>query len=153
MLDFLENLYDFFSNGDEYTHDAGDNTCIFDGIDATDIDLSNYSADDIEDAIRSALDSDHHDYIMEQGHDISFCGSHDVDMRNIEKSSLLDKLSSNHISTTTSISTDKLWGGLDSYSGQKVADAINQARDHGNISDSTYRDLMSQLKKACHTQS
>ena len=54
--------------------------------------------------------------------------------------------------STTNLSTDNLWGGLDSYSGDKVYDAINDARDPGRISDSVFKDLIKLLKKACHTQ-
>ena len=73
------------------------------------------------------------------------------DTRDIAKSELLSALSSNHI-YPGSVYTDKLWGGLDYYSGNKVRDAINKARDNGSISDTTYKRLMQMLKKACHHQ-
>ena len=83
--------------------------------------------------------------------DISFGAAPDVDARNVAKSALIDKLDTNHI-YTSSLTTDDLWGGLDSYSGDKVYDAINSARDNNRISDTVYRELMALLKKACHTQ-
>lgn len=45
--------------------------------------------------------------------------------------------------------SDKLWGGLNNYSGEKVHDALNDARNSGRITDSKYKELMGQLKKAC----
>lgn len=162
MFDFLDNLCSLFSDGDGWQHDTGDNTGFNFDCDGTGIDLSNYSMDDIEEAIRSAIDSNNHDGISidditdhstaDHGYDVSFCGSPDVDARNLAKSSLLAKMSSYHIHTTTPVTTDSTWGGLDYYSGNQVAHAINAARDNGMISDSVYKDLLALLKKACHTQ-
>ena len=80
---------------------------------------------------------------------ISFEGVNDS--RDIAKSELLSELSSNHIYPGT-VYTDNLWGGLDSFSGNRVRDAINRARDNGSISDSTYKHLIDKLKQACHHQ-
>ena len=85
------------------------------------------------------------------GYDISFGAAPDVDARNFAKSALITQLNTTHI-YTTNLCTDNLWGGLDSESGDKVYDAIKDARDHGRISNSVYKDLIKLLKKACHTQ-
>ena len=116
------------------------------------LDLSMYSADEIKEAMNSAIDAGGMDgHNSNYGHDIAFGAAYDVDARNMAKSTLLSKLSTNHI-YTSNLYTDKLWGGLDSYSGDKVYDAINSARDSNKISDSVYRELTALLKKVCHSQ-
>lgn len=152
LSELLEKLGDLFSDGgSDYHYDGQD--AVMNGMDYSGIDLSMYSPDEIEEALKAALEADGGttDHILNYGHDISFGAASDVDARNLAKSSLLDKLGSNHI-YTSSLSTDDYWGGLDTYSGDKVYDAINDARDDGRISDSVYKELMSLLKKACHTQ-
>lgn len=142
---FLEKISELFSNennsaSSDYNDYSSDNS--FQGID-----LTQYSSEDIEEAMRSALETSENTH----GCEISFGASPDVDARNTDKSTLLDKLSNNRI-YVSQIYTDKLWGGLDSYSGDKVYDAINSARDNGKISSTVYNELISLLKKACHSQ-
>ena len=146
--DFLEKIGDFFSDGGNH-YDHND---IMSGLEHSDVDLSMYNADEIKEAMKVAMGTDGVDgHSSNYGHDISFGASPDVDARNVAKSTLISKLNSNHI-YTSSLYTDRLWGGLDSYSGDKVYDAINDARDHQRISDSVYNELMALLKKACHSQ-
>ena len=149
MFELFERFCDLFSNGDGGNYDPGGHENVIVGCDS--FDISQYSADEIENAVKSAFGTD--DCLHEAGHgyDISFGAAPDVDARNLAKSALITKLNANHI-YTTNLCTDNLWGGLDSYSGDKVYDAINDARDHGRISDSVYKDLIKSLKKACHTQ-
>ena len=151
MFEFLERLGDLFSNGDGNQYDMGEHENIIDSFDSSSIDISQYSSDEIEDAVRNAFSTDDCLHDTGHGYDISFGAAPDVDARNLAKSTLITKLNTNHI-YTTNLGTDNLWGGLDSYSGNKVYDAINDARDHGRISDSVYKDLIKLLKKACHTQ-
>lgn len=148
--DFLERIGDIFSDGGNYNHDG--HSDIVSGMEHSVVDLSMYSADEIKEAMKVAMGTDGIDgHSSNYGHDISFGASPDVDARNVAKSTLISKLSSNHI-YTSSLYTDRLWGGLDPYSGDKVYDAINDARDHHNISASVYNELMALLKKACHSQ-
>lgn len=151
MFEFLERLGDLFSNGDGCHYDTSGHENVIEGIDGSTLDMSQYSSDEIEDAIRNAFSADDGLHHAGQGYDVSFGAAPDVDARNLAKSALITKLNTNHI-YTTNLCTDNLWGGLDSYSGDKVYDAINDARDHGRISDSVYKDLIKLLKKACHTQ-
>lgn len=151
MFEFLERLGDLFSNGDGSHHDTSGHESVVDGFDGSALDISQYSSDEIEDAIRNAFSTNEGLHHAGQEYDVSFGAAPDVDARNLAKSALITKLNTNHI-YTTNLSTDNLWGGLDSYSGDKVYDAINDARDHGRINDSVYKDLIKSLKKACHTQ-
>jgi hypothetical protein len=112
-----------------------------------DLDLSQYSVEDVREALDAALDSPE----PSSGHEITFQAAPDVDARNLAKSNLLDKLRIHGIHVYN-VDTDKLWGGLDSSSGNKVYSAINDARDSGKISSSLYSDLIKLLKKACHSQ-
>lgn len=146
----MEKVGNLFSDGGNNNHGSHDD--VLSGMGHSAIDLSMYSADEIREALKAAMDSDGMDgHSSNYGHDISFCAAPDVDARNLAKSTLISKLNSNHI-YTSSLTTDRLWGGLDSYSGDKVYDAINNARDNNRISESVYKDLMKLLKKACHTQ-
>ena len=148
--DIIERISDYFSDGGNYCHD-GHNDFVS-GLEHSGVDLSVYSADEIKEAMKVALDADGVDgHSSNYGHDISFGAASDVDARNLAKSTLISKLNSNHI-YTSSLYTDRLWGGLDSYSGDKVYDAINDARDNQRISSSVYNELMALLKKACHSQ-
>lgn len=151
MFEILERLGDLFSNGDCGHYDTTGHENMIDGFDGSSLDISQYSSDDIEDAVRNALGTSDCVHDTGHGYDISFGAALDVDARNLAKSELITQLNTNHI-YTTNLSTDNLWGGLDSYSGNKVYDAINDARDHGQINDSVYKDLIKLLKKACHTQ-
>lgn len=147
--DILERISDIFSDGGN-SHD-GQNEIVA-GFGHSGFDFSMYSADEIKEAVNAAMDAggvDEHN--SNYGHDIAFGASYDVDARNLAKSTLLTKLSANHI-YTSNLYTDKAWGGLDSYSGNKVYDAINSARDSNSISESVYRELITLLKKACHYQ-
>lgn len=148
--DFIERISDLFSDGGNYNHDRQSD--IMSNLEHSGFDLSMYSADDIREALKAAMDSDGIDgHSSNHGHEITFGAAPDVDARNLAKSSLITKLGESHIYTSR-LDTDNLWGGLDSYSGDKVYDAINNARDNNRISESVYKELMSLLKKACHTQ-
>lgn len=149
MFEIFEKLGDLFSNGDGGNYDTGGHESLIGGFDS--LDLSHYSSDEIEDAVRNAFASDNSLHDIGHGYDVSFGAAPDVDARNLAKSALITKLSANHI-YTTNLATDTLWGGLDDYSGDKVYDAINDARVQGRITDSVYRDLIKLLKRACHTQ-
>ncbi|MBQ0142556.1 MAG: hypothetical protein KBT06_07145 [Prevotellaceae bacterium] len=150
LYELFDKLGEIFSNGGyEYSHSG--NIDIASILDHSGIDLSMYDANEIEDAIKSAIDTDSHHHSLIHGHDISFGASFDVDARNLAKSTLITKLGSNHIYTST-LYTDNIWGGLDSYSGKIVYEAINDARDNNRISDSVFRELIALLKKACHSQ-
>ena len=150
LSDFLERICDFFSDGGSCNYDGHND--IVSGLEHSGIDLSVYSADEIKEALKAAMNIDEpNGHSSDYGHEISFGASSDVDARNVAKSTLISKLSSNHINTS-SLYTDRLWGGLDSYSGGKVYDAINDARDNQKISSSVYNELMALLKKACHSQ-
>ena len=141
----LEKIGELFS--DENCSNSSNDNDFSCGNNFQGIDLTQYSPEDIEDAMRSVLKTNENAH----GYEISFGASADVDARNTAKSTLLDKLSNNKI-YISQIYTDKLWGGLDSYSGDKVYDAINTARDNGKISSNVYNQLMLLLKKACHSQ-
>ena len=151
MFEFFERLGDLFSNGDGSHYDTSGHESVIDGFDGSTLNLSQYSHDEIEDAVQNALGTGEGLHDTSHGYDISFGAAPDMDARNLAKSELITQLNTNHI-YTTNLCTDNLWGGLDSYSGDKVYDAINDARDHGRISDSVYKDLIKLLKKACHTQ-
>lgn len=145
--DFLEKLSDLFTDGGNDGHSD-----IVSGLEHSGIDLSMYDADEIRNALNAAMDADGMDvYSSNYGHDIAFGAAPDVDARNLAKSSLITELSTNHI-YTGNLTTDGSWGGLDSYSGEKVYNAINDARDNNRITDSVFNDLIALLKKACHYQ-
>lgn len=149
--DILDRLADLFPDGG-LAHHHDDYHDFMSGMEHSGIDLSMYSADEIKEAMKAAMDADDgYGHSASYGHDISFGAASDVDARNMAKSTLITKLGTFHIYPGY-LTTDSLWGGLDSYSGDKVYDAINNARDHNNISDSVYRELIALLKKACHTQ-
>ena len=112
---------------------------------SVEIDARNFAADVISRMEDKIEDGSSHSMAKS----ISFEGVNDS--RDIAKSELLSELSSNHIYPGT-VYTDNLWGGLDSFSGNRVRDAINRARDNGSISDSTYKHLIDKLKQACHHQ-
>lgn len=82
--------------------------------------------------------------------DVSFKGRMETE-RDIESSKLQDELRNAHI-YPGELYSDKLWGGLDSFSGDLVHNALNEARNSNRITDSEYKNLMAQLKKACHHQ-
>ena len=146
--DILERIGDLFSDGGNHSS----HNDIISGLEHSGVDLSMYSAEEIKEAMNVAIGTEGVDgHSSNYGHDIAFGASADVDARNAAKSTLISKLSSNHI-YTSSLYTDRLWGGLDSYSGDKVYDAINDARDNQRISSSVYNELMALLKKACHSQ-
>ena len=149
ISEFLEKIGDMFSDGgDGFDHDGHND--IINGVQHSGIDLSMYGTDEIKDALKVAMNAETmNGHSSNFGHDITFSGSPDVDARNLAKSKLLSKLSINHI-TTSSLDTDRLWGGLDSDSARKVENAINSARDHGSISHYEYEELMDLLKKARH---
>lgn len=140
--ELLEKLSDLFTDGGNDGYND-----IVSGLDHFGIDLSIYDADEIKEALKAAMDGHSSDY----GHEIAFGAAPDVDARNLAKSSLITELSTNHI-YTGNLTTDGSWGGLDSYSGEKVYNAINDARDNNRISDSVFNDLIALLKKACHSQ-
>ena len=148
--DFLDKISDLFSGSGDCNH-CGHND-IASGIGHSGLDLSMYSTDEIKEAMKVAVDSDGVDgHSSSHDHNISFGAASDVDARNLAKSTLITKLNANHINTYK-LYTDNLWGGLDSYSGHQVYDAINSARDNNMISESVYKELMALLKKACHYQ-
>ena len=142
---FFEKLGEIFSN------DSGSGSGEYNGVSFDGgfegIDLSQYSPAEIQESIRNAFETSDNSH----GYEISFGASQSVDARNLAKSDLLDELSSHRIGVSR-LSSDSLWGGLDSYSGDKVYNAINEARDNGRISASVYKELLSLLKKACHSQ-
>ena len=147
--DILERISDIFSDGGN-SHDGQNEIVTVFGHSG--FDFSMYSADEIKEAVNAAMDADGvNGHCSNYGHDIAFGASYDVDACNLAKSTLLTKLSANHI-YTSNLYTDKVWGGLDSYSGNKVYDAINSSRDSNSISESVYRELITLLKKACHYQ-
>ena len=149
FTDLIEKIGDFLSDGVN-SHDGQNDFVPCFGH--SDFDLSMYSADEIKEAMNAALDDGGiEEHSSNYGHDIAFGAAPDVDARNLAKSTLLSKLSTNHI-YTSNLHTDKLWGGLDSYSGDKVYDAINSARDSNKITESVHRELITLLKKACHSQ-
>lgn len=146
----IENISDLFSDGGNVCIDG--DSGIMDYMGHPVIDLSMYGADEIREALNAAFPTDGMNGLeTNYGHDIPFGAASDVDARNLAKSTLISKLNSSHVSTGN-LYTDRLWGGLDSYSGNKVYDAINSARDNNRISESMYRELVSLLKKACQYQ-
>ena len=83
---------------------------------------------------------------------INFTGSAET-QRYLASSKLQAELKSCGIYVSGAIYSDKLWGGLDSYSGRMIHDKINDARNADRITDSQYQKLISMLKQACHYQS
>ena len=100
MFEFLERLGDLFSNGDGSHNDTSGHESVVDGFDGSTLDLSQYSPDDIEDAVRNALGTDNGLHDTGHGYDISFGAAPDVDARNLAKSTLITQLNTNHIYTT-----------------------------------------------------
>lgn len=89
--------------------------------------------------------------VGEEADGISFMGSQET-QRDLDSSKLQTELSSCGIYISGSIYSDRLWGGLDAYSGRLVHDKINEARNSNRITDSQYEKLISMLKKACYHQ-
>lgn len=56
MFEIFEKLGDLFSNGDGGNYDTGGHESLVGGFDS--LDLSHYSSDEIEDAVRNAFASD-----------------------------------------------------------------------------------------------
>lgn len=139
----LQQLAEIFENGD-HLDSAGYEDII---SSLGDLDLSQYTVEEIQEALDAAFDSPEPD----GGNEITFGAAPDVDARNMAKSSLLDKLSVHGIHVYN-VNTDKLWGGLDASSGNKVYSAINEARDNGKITSTLYSELIKLLKKSCHHQ-
>ncbi|MBR1961450.1 MAG: hypothetical protein IKA26_00655 [Alistipes sp.] len=123
---------------------------LFDTLIDSGIDLSEYGEEDIKTILKEVLDESNDS--VDNAYNVSFGASSPEDVRNLAKSTLLDKLKTNGI-YVNSIYTDKLYGGLTSYSGEQVYEAINEARDDKDITDSVYRELMSLLKKSCYYKS
>ena len=82
---------------------------------------------------------------------ISFQG-YQENSRDISASELQNKLSYHRIYYPGSLSSDNTFGGWDRYTGQKIHDAIQNARNSGIITDDIYKELMRELKKACYYQ-
>ncbi len=82
---------------------------------------------------------------------ISFKGWQE-DARNVAASELQSKLNTFHIYYPGTLSSDSTFGGWDRYTGKKIHDAIQNARNSGAISDTIYKELMRDLKKACYFQ-
>ena len=76
MFEFLERLGDLFSNGDGSHYDTSGHESVVDGFDGSTLDLSQYSPDDIEDAVRNALGTDNGLHDTGHGYDISFGADH-----------------------------------------------------------------------------
>ena len=55
MFEIFERLGDLFSNGDGSHYDTSGHESVVDGFDGSTLDLSQYTPDDIEDAVRNAL--------------------------------------------------------------------------------------------------
>ena len=99
MFEFFERLGDMFSNGDGSHYDTSGHESVVDGFDGSTLDLSQYSPDDIEDAVRHALETGDGLHDTSHGYDISFGAAPDVDARNLAKSALITQLNTNHIYT------------------------------------------------------
>ena len=97
---------------------------------------------------RSLAKSEDDSPLVEKSNKISFKGYNET-QRDLASSKLQEELKDAHI-YPGKLYSDKLWGGLDLYSGNLVHNALNDARNSGKITDSKYKDLMAQLKKACH---
>jgi len=82
------------------------------------------------------------------GHNVSFLGRQE-DERNAQASKFQDELQREHIYPGTIYKSDT-WGGFDDYTTTKIKNAIIDARSANRISDRTYQELMSNLKKASH---
>lgn len=95
--------------------------------------------------------SDDHLLADDGSSSISFQG-YQEDARNIAASELQNKLNTYHIYYPGTLSSDSTFGGWDRYTGQKIHDAIQNARNSGAISDTIYKELMRDLKKACYFQ-
>ena len=108
MFEFFERLGDLFSNGDGSHYDTNGHESVIDGFDGSTLDLSQYSPDDIEDAVRNALGTSDGLHDTSHGYDISFGAAPDMDARNLAKSALITQLNTNHI-YTTNLCTDNLW--------------------------------------------
>lgn len=88
---------------------------------------------------------------FEKSNEISFTGNQETE-RDLASSKLQQELSSCGIYISGQIYSDRLWGGLDSYSGNLVHNKINEARNANRITDTEYNKLIGMLKKACHHQ-
>lgn len=120
------------------------------------VDLTQFSVEEIRGALDVALGEDvvdlENDVIdSDKRYNVAFVGSDRVNERNIASSQLQELLQKHHIYIPGAVYSDK-FGGLSSFSGEKVEDAINAARNKGNISHEDYRYLLELLKKACRFQ-
>lgn len=83
MFEIFERLGDLFSNGDGSHYDTSGHESVVDGFDGSTLDLSQYTPDDIEDAVRNALGTGDGLHDTSHGYDISFGAAPDVDARNV----------------------------------------------------------------------
>lgn len=83
--------------------------------------------------------------------EVSFTGYQETE-RDLASSKLQQELSSCGIYVSGQINSDRLWGGLNRYSGNLVHDKINEARNANRITDAEYNKLIEMLKKACYYQ-
>ena len=86
MFEFFERLGDLFSNGDGSHYDTNGHESVIDVFDGSTLDLSQYSPDDIGDAVRNALGTSDGLHDTSHGYDISFGAAPDVDARNLADS-------------------------------------------------------------------
>ena len=103
MFEFFERLGDLFSNGDGSHYDTSGHESVVDGFDGSTLNLSQYSHDEIEDAVQNALGTGEGLHDTSHGYDISFGAAPDVDARNLAKSALITQLNTNHIYTNKSM--------------------------------------------------
>lgn len=95
--------------------------------------------------------SDNHLLADDGSSSISFQG-YQEDARNLAASELQNKLDTYHIYYPGTLTSSDSFGGWDRYTGKKIHDAIQNARNSGTISDTIYKELMRDLKKACYFQ-
>jgi len=86
------------------------------------------------------------------GDTISFLGSAATEARDRHASSLQSELDYKYIHIIGAYEYDSTYGGFDRATGQKIHDAIEQARGQERIYDYTYRQLMDKLDQACYYQ-
>lgn len=118
-----------------------------------------YSISHVEDLYDSVYRNNHvisfgssENYITDDGSSsISFQGCQE-DARNIAASELQNKLDTYHIYYPGTLTSSDSFGGWDRYTGQKIHDAIQNARNSGTISDTLYKELIRDLKRACYYQ-
>lgn len=120
------------------------------------IDLSQFSPEEIREAIDYAVSGEEltnigeqsNTHISSQGNNISFEGIGE-DSRNTSKSELLDKLKAKHIDTKY-LHTDNHYGGFDSNSASEIKERLNEARDKGSITDTEYKEMSKKLKDSSY---